>query len=121
MSRLVVIRQNHYTAARKECIECIRPLASATSIAGCDQSQRLQAQYVLLALHDKHWRTQGCVQQLRQTIGNLTHALHRPHPAAFSVRATLAKVLWLVANNLKQNVAVFVGVVITSRHATAGR
>ena len=107
---IIVVGQDDHMAAAQELGMLLAPLASATCIAGCHQAQRCQAIRVFFALHQVHQRIGRC-HQLGQPVGHHAHVLYAPAPA-FAIGATLTECLGLHANDLHQQFALFIAVVV---------
>ena len=97
-------------AAAQELGMLLAPLASATCIAGCHQAQGCKAVCVLFSFHQVHHRIGRC-RQLRQAVGHNAHVLDAPAPA-LAIGATLTECLGLHANDLHQQFALFIAVVV---------
>ena len=85
------------------------PIGTAR-VARSDQPPAFQRVYVLLALDDVH---RLGPEDLWQAVRNRLHALEVPDPVV-AVRPTLAEALGLEANDLIQQLAGWVGVVVRS-------
>ena len=112
---LIVVGQDHDTASPQIFCEVRRPLSGPAGIAGRNQKPVAQRLDVLLSLHNEHRLGRCGRQQLGEAIGNAAHSLSAPGPSARAIRAALDEGLRRLPDDLVEEGAVCVSVVV-SRH-----
>src|SRR5205814_1536331 len=104
-----IVRNDVHLTAGQRCGISIEPWRLGAAAVGCRNEAVLPERLdVSFSLHQKNDRI---LENLRQAVKNLTGML-LPHPTAAAVRITRPKVLRLESDDLIQQLAAFIGVVV---------
>ena len=100
----------------------VLPLVGTAGIGRRRQAERVQIVAVLFAFADVDGLLlANRLDQTRQAIRDTSHSRHFPYPAALAIGPSLAKVFRLVTDDLKQQHAFRVGIVVTRDECPGGR
>ena len=112
-ARPVIVGQDRDLRAREVVGELWEKLRSSASVRRCDEPFANESVNVFLSFgNDDPTSGLHAGKQLREAVGNASHIVELPCPAAGTVRATLPKCLGRVADNLEEKVAILVHVVV---------
>jgi hypothetical protein len=105
----VVVFDDQHVAAGERCDAVVGPVA--TCDGGGAMIQRRNAVCILFTFGHKDTGV-WVLQQLGQAVGDTAAVLHAPEPAALTVRSTLAEALRLKPDDLVEQPAFIIGVVV---------
>jgi len=108
----IVVRQDHYGPVSQELAVMPLPLAGTARVARRQESQRDEAVHVLFALrYEDDFGRIGC-DQLVESVEHSADVLDRPRPASTRLGHSLPKGLGLHPDDLEEQIAALVAVVV---------
>ena len=118
---VLVGQDRHPPGVKGRVVRELRPVARAHRVGGRDQTQAGETVGVFLSLDDEDPVGRVGGQQLRQAVQDAGHAVHVPRPAAAAVWSSLAEVLRVQADDLVEQLAGGVAVVVGGDDPAGGR
>ena len=109
---LVIVRQDADRKGPEVPVQLGRPRVGASGVAGGNEAEAREPVDILLALDDEDGLFGSTGSQLEQPIRKRRDALDLPRPAPLAIRAALAEVLRLEADDLEKQRACLVPVVV---------
>ncbi len=123
-ARRVVVGDDDHVQAAEELRQALGPLPRSARVTGRDEPCGFQLVRILLALDHIDRASTFEVEDVAEVIGDLSNPLDAPRPllAAGRVRAALAEGLGIVvADDLEQQFAVLIDIVVAGDHTHRGR
>ena len=114
---LVIIGQDYHFTVFEVLIELITPLPRAVWIGCSDKAKPAQPIHVFFAFANKNRCASIRRQQFRQAIGHAPRVAQLVQPTALAIRLAANEFLICIALDLKEQLAMFVVVIVADDNA----
>ena len=109
----VIVRKHHHIGVAQVLGKLVAPFLDTARVRRRREPDGAEVVYILLAFRDVDRLTRGNgLHQLGQQVGDAARVTEGPNPAAIPIGTPLPETFRLIPDDLKQQLAVLVGVVV---------